>query len=217
MLGRIRGRQQSAFRFTIIVTKTDIGHRSGAEPRMTSRRFVQYANFAFVVSIVCLGAGQSALRAQGRKERRNYEDQLARLFETLRAKDQLPPLARIVHRESLEELVCSAASLDSPVWGENRPGALMYRTSDPASLSSDLQDIARFRDTLQANDQPTFTRYAVAVWRSPNRESGQPVHWVGIQVFMSAFWEFIDSNFTDDRPYRNQWKDLVTPGCRGID
>jgi hypothetical protein len=34
---------------------------------------------------------------------------------------------------------------------------------------------------------------------------------------MSAFWEFFDNNFTDDRPYRNGWKTLVTSQCHGTD
>jgi hypothetical protein len=180
----------------------------------------QLLRFAAVVLIIFIArpsaTGQSP-SAKERELRRKNEDALARLFETLRAKGELQPLTRIVHRKSLQELVCTAASLDAPVWKQNSPGALMYRTGNQTSSNSDLEGIARFKDQFQTKDQPTFTRYAVAVWPSSAPESGQPAYWVGIQVYMSAFWEFFDNNFTDNRPYRDEWKKLVAPPCRGID
>jgi hypothetical protein len=103
---------------------------------------------------------------------RHYEDEVARMLETTRAKEKLPPLARIVHRESLEQLVCRAATLDAPVWKQNSAGALMYRTENPASLSEDLENIARFKE-LPQKDQPTLTRYAVAVWPLPTQQLGR--------------------------------------------
>jgi len=93
----------------------------------------------------------------------------------------------------------------------------MYRTNSPASLNEDLERIARYKDPFEGEGRPRITRYAVAVWISPNQESGQPVCWVGIEVYESAWWEFIDNTFTDDRPYKDEWRKLVTPSCRGID
>jgi hypothetical protein len=182
---------------------------------MISTRLVQ---FALVMSTFGLSAaGQARPGAQDRKLRRKYEDDVARLFEAIRAKDELPALGRIAHRESLEELVCSTASLNAPVWRENRPGAVMYKTDNPESPSHELAEIALYKDPLESRDQPSFTRYSVAVWPSSNQESGQPVYWVGIQVYMSAWWEFVDNNFTDNRSYKDEWKKLVTPPCRGVD
>jgi len=182
---------------------------------MTSTWFLNSARIVLVISILLPGAaGQTQSSAQDRSLRRKYEDDVARQFEAIRAKDELPPLKRIPRRDSLEELVCSAASLNAPVWRENRPGALMYKTDNPASPGQELERIALYKDPLESTEQPGITRYSVAVWPSSNRESGQPVYWVGIQVYMSAWGEFIDSNFTDNRSYRDEWKKLVTPACR---
>jgi hypothetical protein len=185
---------------------------------MTPSWVLNLTRVAFVTSLMLVGvAGQTRSGAQDRSLRRKQEDEVARMFETLRAKDELPPLARIAHRKSLEELVCSSASLGSPVWGQNSPGAVMYKTDEPASSNQDLERIAGFKDPLDGKDGPSFIRYAVAVWPSSNRGSGRPVYWVGIQVFESAWWEFVDKTFTDDRAYGNEWKKLVRPSCRGVD
>jgi hypothetical protein len=167
-----------------------------------------------ILSITAWSPAQVSKPLQGQVLRRTYEENVARLFETIRAKQELPPLMRIMHRQSLDELVCSAASLDEPVWKNNSPGALMYRTQDPGAENADLDEIAEFRDLAQQKGQPTFTRYAVSVWPASKKDDGRPVYWVGIQVYMSAFWEFIDNNFTDDRSSRDEWRSLVTPPCR---
>lgn len=184
---------------------------------MAFRRVFRSAGAVVLASILPTGAvSQAQSGAKERNPRTRDEDQVAHLFEALRAKEELPRLTRIAHRESLEELVCTAALRDAAVWGENRPGALMYRTNDPASSNGDLEQIARFKDPLERKDQPRITRYAVAVWPSSARESERPVYWVGVKVYMSAWREFIDSNFTDDRGYKNEWKKLVAPQCRGV-
>jgi hypothetical protein len=182
---------------------------------MISTWLLNSARTVLAISILLpAAAGQTQSSAQNRSQRRKYEDDVARLFEVIRAKDELPRLTRIPRRDSLEELVCSAASLNAPVWQENRPGALMYKTDNPASPSQELEKIALYKDPLESTEQPGITRYSVAVWPSSNQESGQPVYWVGIQVYMSAWWELIDSNFTDNRSHRDEWKKLVTPACR---
>ncbi|HTS46959.1 MAG TPA: hypothetical protein VMH05_03390 [Bryobacteraceae bacterium] len=171
-----------------------------------------------LVAVLSLAApGQTRQDAQEQNLRRKVEDEVARLFEKLRAEQGLPSLTRIKHRQSLEELVCTSAMLDKAVWRENSPGALIYRTDNPAASSPELERIARFKDPLESKNQPSFTRYAVAVWPSARPESEQPLYWVGIQIYMSAWWEFIDNNFTDNRSYKDDWKKLVTPQCRGVD
>jgi hypothetical protein len=175
---------------------------------------------ALGASISCLSGQPSPPRpigVQDRTLRRQYEDKIARSFEALRDKGNLTRLKRIAHREALEQLVCTAALNDSPVWRENSPAALMYRTDNPALLTPELERIARYKDLLQGGNNPPNTRYAVAVWPATDRKSGQRVYWVGIQIYVSAWWEFIDNNFTDDRPRKNEWKNLVSGSCRGID
>jgi hypothetical protein len=189
------------------------------EKLMISASFPNSVQILLFILILLPGAaGQSQTTAQDRKLRRKYEDDVAHLFETLRTKAELPRLARISSRESLEELVCSTASLNAPVWRENRPAALMYRTSNPGASSEELERVARFKDPFEGfKGHAGFARYSVAVWMSPNQESGQPVWWVGIELYESAWWEFVDNTFTDDRPFRDDWRKLVTPSCRGID
>jgi len=174
---------------------------------------VALAGCVFDLSIVA----QTNPDVTHRSAAHRLEDQVAGLFESIRAKDGLQALARIGHRQSLDELVCSAAALDRPVWRENRPGAVMYRTNDPTSPTEDLERIARYADLPKHKDGPRTTRFAVAVWRSSDQQDSRAVYWVGVQVYMSAWWEFIDNNFTDDRPYRNDWKKLVTAACRGAE
>ncbi len=97
--------------------------------------------------------------------------------------------------------------------GGNFPAALMYRTFDPGSVTEELQQIARFKDLSES--EPS-ARYAVAVWPETYNETKQRVYWVGIKIYDSAFWEFVDNNLTDDRPYRNDWKKLVAAPCREV-
>jgi len=185
---------------------------------MTLALILRCALVVFALASLSTGAAaQASSSARERRLRHQHEDEVARLFETIRARDGLPALTRIGRRESLEELVCSAASDDAPVWRENRPGALMYRTDDPAKPTPVLERIAGYIDPLQTKDQPNITRYAVAVWPTSSRESGQPVYWVGVQVYNSAWWEFIDNNLTDNRSNKDQWRKLVTPTCHGVE
>jgi len=87
----------------------------------------------------------------------------------------------------------------------------MYRTGDLTVASQELIRIAAFQDN--AGDPPS-TRYAVAIWPVNSGDPGSHIVWIGIVMYPSAFWEFIDKHFTDDRPYRNDWKKLVAPACR---
>jgi hypothetical protein len=62
---------------------------------------------------------------------KNKEDQVAKLFETIRANAKIPPLERIKHRDSLEQTACTVAQTDiipKAKWG-------FYKTLQPASIS----------------------------------------------------------------------------------
>ncbi len=142
-----------------------------------------------------------------------YERQVAQTFEAIRRDSTLPKLSRIAHRQQLDQLVCTAALNDANPSGQNFPANLMYKTSDPTSVTGELKSIARYKDLLEHS---TDSRYAVSIWPGTDKETGRRVYWVGVEICDSAFWEFIDNNFTDDRPYRNQWKKVVAPSCRNV-
>ena len=142
-----------------------------------------------------------------------YERQLAQSFESIRRDNALPKLARITHRQELDQLVCTAALNDANPSGQNFPANLMYKTSDPTSVPDELKSIARYKDLLEPSID---SRYAVSIWPGTDKETGRHIYWVGVEIYPSAFWEFIDNNFTDDRSYRNQWKKMVAPPCRNV-
>jgi hypothetical protein len=101
--------------------------------------------------------------------------------------------------QTSEQLVCTAAVNDSTLWPYHAPGALMYRTDNPALMSEQLERIARYKDLFKGSDNPRVTRYAVAVWPATDKKLGERVYWVGVQVYLSAWWEFIEDNLTDSR------------------
>jgi hypothetical protein len=88
----------------------------------------------------------------------------------------------------------------------------MYKTPDPASVTEELKAIAHFNQV----ETPPNSRYAVAIWPGTDKESGRRIYWVGVEIYMSAVYEFIDNTFTDNRPYRNQWKEKVAAPCRDV-
>lgn len=154
---------------------------------------------------------------QDRRTRKQYEDEVARSFEKLRNQENLPHLKRITRRKSLEQLVCTAATKDAPVWGQNPPGAVTYRTDNLAFVSLELERIAGYKELFPRSDSPPYMRYAIAVWPATDKKSGQRVFWVGIETYMSAWWEFFDNNLTDNRSYKDDWKKAVAPACRLVD
>jgi hypothetical protein len=141
-----------------------------------------------------------------------YERQLAQSFESLRRENNLPKLSRITRRQELDQLVCTAALNDANPSGQNFPAKLMYKTSDPASRNQELKSIARYNQL----ETPPNSRYALAIWPGTDKDTGRRIYWVGVEIYTSAFFEFIDNTFTDNRPYRNQWKELVAPSCRDV-
>lgn len=141
-----------------------------------------------------------------------YERQMAQTFESIRHQNNLPKLSRITHRQDLDQLVCTAALNDANPSGQNFPAALMYKTSDPASVTEELKSIARYNQV----ETPPNSRFAVAIWPGIEKETGRHVYWIGVQIYTSAFYEFIDNTFTDNRSYRNEWKKMVAPPCRDV-
>jgi hypothetical protein len=86
----------------------------------------------------------------------------------------------------------------------------MYKTSDPEAVTEELKSIAQY-DQVEA---PPNSRYAIAIWPGTDKTTGRRVYWVGVEIYMSAFYEFIDNTFTDNRPYRNKWNRMVASPCR---
>jgi hypothetical protein len=142
------------------------------------------------------------------------EDQVAKMFETIRADAKLPPLGRITHRDSLEQKVCTFVLSGSlPKLRLSNTSAL-YITPNPETVSAELKHVASFND-LRPKYNPSIERYSVAVWKVRNSQTGETTFWVGLQLYWSAAAEFFDSHFTDDLYYRNEWKKSVAPQCRG--
>lgn len=178
------------------------------------------ASFRVALSLLSLlSANAQDSVAPRRTEVRNpkifekYERQVAQTFESIRRDNALPKLSRITHRQKLDQLVCTAALNDANPSGQNFRANLMYKTSDPTSVTDDLKSIARYKDLLGPS---TDSRYSVSIWPGTDKETGRRVYWVGVELCPSTFWEFINNNFTDDRPYRNQWKNMVASPCRNV-
>lgn len=151
------------------------------------------------------GAGQ--LMVERDKEK---EDQVAKLFEGIRAEAKLPQLQRIRHRADLEQGVCTSAFTDKP---SNR-GAAFYVTSDPESIAPELQEIASSK-RLGANKKPWYARYSVAIWRVKDPQVEKVSYRVGLGLYETAAAEFVDCHFTDDVHYCGKWKESIAHPCRG--
>jgi hypothetical protein len=136
------------------------------------------------------------------------EDQVAKLFETIRIDAKLPRLARIRHRDSLEQHVCTVAATNVLPKNSVRDTFFLYKTFQPESISTELKQVASF-------DDDRFPRYSVAVWRVKNPQAGEAAYWVGVERYWSAAFEFFDYHFTDDIYHHNDWKKYVAPECRG--
>jgi hypothetical protein len=146
------------------------------------------------------------------KRDKGTEDQVARLFGTLRADAKLPPLTRNKRRESLEAVVCTLAQAGS--MGNRRSGdqVAFYRTTEPASIPAELSKVASLNKQT-AQDRLAYPRYSVAIWRV--EDSQKVMYWVGVEHYPSAIEEFVDFHFTDDAFYHNLWKDNVAAQCLG--
>jgi hypothetical protein len=142
------------------------------------------------------------------------EDQIAKLFETIRADAKLASLNRVRHRGRLEQTVCTCALLGKLPQINLSKVSAFYTTSNPETVSSELRQVALFND-LHSKYNWSIERYSVAVWKVKNPQTGEVTFWVGLELYWSAATEFFDSHFTDDLYYRNEWKKSVAPQCRG--
>jgi len=74
------------------------------------------------------------------------EDQVAKLFEDLRADAKIPPLKRIGDRASLERQVCTIAVTDTPPNRASMPIFGLYKTANQGSVTPELSKVALFND-----------------------------------------------------------------------
>jgi hypothetical protein len=151
------------------------------------------------------------LMGKGDKDK---EDQIAKLFETIRTDAKIPQLDRIGHRDSLEQEVCTAALAGTLSKYPSTNQSALYKTTEPGSVSPELNKVALF-NRVQIKHHPRIARYSVAVWHLTDAQTGQSTYWVGIRLYWSAAMEFVDDHFTDDIYYHNEWKKHVAPECRG--
>src|ERR1017187_7361557 len=138
------------------------------------------------------------------------EDQVAKLFESIRAEAKLPQLQRIRHRADLERGVCTSALTDMP----STVGLAFYITADPESITPELKKIAS-SNRLDSNKRPRYARYSVAVWRVKYPQAGKVAYRVGVGLYGTAVGEFVDCHFTDDVHYCGNWKESIARPCRG--
>jgi hypothetical protein len=141
------------------------------------------------------------------------EDEVAKLFEGIRANMKIPRLKRIGHRESLEQRVCTIALTGEPPKHTSTNVLGFYKTANPDSVPPELSKVAAFND-LHPKYNPSYSRYSVAVWPVKDSQTGERTYWVGVQLFWSAGMEFFDSHFTDDIYYHNNWKKSIADPCR---
>jgi hypothetical protein len=144
---------------------------------------------------------------------KDKENQVAKSFETIRTDAKLPQLTRIKHRDSLEQHVCTVAL--TGVLPKNNIGdkTAIFKSVKPESISTELKQVALFDDFKFKNGN--YPRYSVAVWRTTDPQTGEPIYWVGVGRYWSALEEFVDYHFTDDVFYHDGWKKYVAPQCRG--
>jgi len=138
------------------------------------------------------------------------EDQVAKIFETIRSDSKSSKLSRIGHRDSLEQQVCTTALTGALPRHPLMDTLAFYKTSRPESITSELNHVALFE-----NKKAGYHRYSVAVWRTKDSKTGETAYWVGVQLYWSVVVEFFDYHFTDDISYHNLWKNSVAPQCRG--
>jgi len=142
------------------------------------------------------------------------ENQVATLFESIRADAKIPHLGRIWHRESLEQKVCTIAVTDTLPQHSSTNVFAFYKTTQPEVMTPELHKVASFNQ-LHPKYNPSYARYSVAVWRVKGSPTGETSYWVGVQLYWSAAAEFFDYHFTDDIYYHNDWKKSVAPQCLG--
>jgi hypothetical protein len=141
------------------------------------------------------------------------EDQVAKLFEGIRAEAKVPRLKRIQHRPQLEQGICTGALTG----GRPKGASAFYTTTDPQSPAPELRKIASSNPLDRYHPgRPIYERYSVAVWKTKAPQSGNADYYlVGVGMYGSAAGEFVDCHFTDDVHYCGKWKETIAPPCRG--
>lgn len=145
---------------------------------------------------------------------KSKEDQIAKLFESIRIDGKLPPLTRIKHRDSLEQQVCTIAQAGALANQHSGDLYAIYKTSQPESISTELIRVASF-NKQDSKKNPIYPRYSVAVWQVKDPQAGKAMYWVGVARYRSALEEFVDYHFTDDAFLHDGWKTKIAPKCRG--
>jgi hypothetical protein len=74
------------------------------------------------------------------------EDQIAKLFETIRADTKIKQLSRIRHRGKLEQQICNIAQGSAPQKLTASDTFAFCQTSRPESISAELKRVASFDD-----------------------------------------------------------------------
>lgn len=158
-------------------------------------------------------ANQAGIGQLAGERDKAQEDKVAKLFERIRVDSTIPHLKRIKHRKSLEQKVCTIALTGEPPKHLSTNVFGFYMTSNPDSVTPELSKVAAFND-LHPKYNPSYARYSVAVWPVKDPKTAGPMYWVGVQIFWGAGMEFLDSYFTDDIYYHNEWKKTIAPPCR---
>ena len=175
-----------------------------------------------IVTVLALLFGPSALpKSPPKKENRDVgkENEVATAFAKARNDVAGRQLTRIVYRQELQQLVCTAAARNSPPVYDTGVQALigapahapssLVKCTEQAVFKSEIQRLANYDKTGKQG----YRRYSVAVWRA-RQPANTSDCWIGIELYVSAGAEFFDNHFTDDMFYGKKWKKIVAPECR---
>lgn len=189
---------------------------------MTLHSRISYAGLAVIVTAVLVSAAPPQVPAPTQHRKtvqvmpepdKSKEDDVAKLFEAIRAEAKLPRLRRIKHRAQLEQDICTSALTGV------RPkiSSAFYTTANPQSATLELRTIASSNPVDQYHPgRPVNERYSVAVWKTRTSQTeNADYYWVGIGTYGSAVGEFVDCHFTDDVHYCGKWKESIARSCRG--
>ncbi len=141
------------------------------------------------------------------------EDQIAKLFESMRSGLKRPKLSRIGNRDDLVQRVCTIALSGTLPKPSSAFSFGFYKTADPESISTELNNVASF-NARNPKSSLGFSGYSVAVWSVEDSQTAEATYWVGVHLYWSAVLGFFDDYFTDDIVYHNYWKKSVASPCR---
>src|SRR5258707_15182951 len=84
-------------------------------------------------------------RRMGERDK-GKEDEVSKLFETVRADAKISQLTRIRHRDSLEQSVCTIALTGTLRKLTSTDTSTVYKTLQPGSISTELKRLASSDD-----------------------------------------------------------------------